>query len=389
MNGGATAPDSLSSAEALLANSNENSKGQKQYSRLCRYCGKSHWSDECLTYQIIKERNAKIKGSCYRCLKEGHMSKECKGNKSCVYCGEFNVHHRSLCSKNFKKKKSQSEASDKAEGGHAANMISEENVMVSSGEIFLMQTAKAEVRSHDKAGSTEIRALLDCGSQHTYITKKLADKLGLKKEMEEEIKVATFSSQDSKTMRMASTNLYLKLKNGQHMRLSASIVPLISGNIHRKQLAIKVVKNLDHLLCSVDLADTIPKENETTTVDLLIAIDFYLDIILSDKIEVQPGLYLLSSKLGWILSGRTEESTHQSENQVSMFVMTYGKNIPGTHTFQSIDSSLPTKTELEDFRKVESIGVLDKYDSTEDEQAMAKFKGTVQFRDGRYEVTWP
>ena len=387
--GGATAPNPLSSAEALLANPNENSKGQKQYSRSCRYCGKSHWSDECPTYQTIEERKAKIKGSCYRCLKEGHMSKECKGNKSCVYCGEFNVHHRSLCSKRFRKKKSQNEASDKAEGSHAANMISEENVMVSSGEIVLMQTAKAEVRSHDKAGSIEIRALLDCGSQRTYITKKLADKLGLKKEMEEEIKVATFGSQDSKTMRMASTNLYLRLKNGQYMRLSASIVPLISDNIHRKQLDVKVVKNLDHLLCSVDLADTIPKENETTTVDLLIGNDFYLDIILSHKIEVQPGLYLLSSKLGWILTGRTEESTHESENQVSMFVMTYGKNIPGTHTFQSIDSSLPTKPELEDFWKVESIGVLDKYDSTEDKQAMAKFKETVQFKDGRYEVTWP
>ena len=33
--GGATAPDSLSSAETLLANPNKNSKGQKQYSRLC------------------------------------------------------------------------------------------------------------------------------------------------------------------------------------------------------------------------------------------------------------------------------------------------------------------------------------------------------------------
>ena len=200
--------------------------------------------------------------------------------------------------KGLGKRSPQNEASDKAEGSHAANMISEENVMVSSGEIVLMQTAKAEVRSHDKTGSIEIRALLDCGSQRTYITKKLADKLGLKKEMEEEIKVATFGSQDSKTMRMASTNLYLRLKNGQYMRLSASIVPLISDNIHRKQLDVKVVKNLDHLLCSVDLADTILKENETTTVDLLIGNDFYLDIILSHKIEVQPGLYLLSSKLG-------------------------------------------------------------------------------------------
>jgi len=29
------------------------------------------------------------------------MFKDCKSNKTCVYCGEFNVYHRSLCPKRF------------------------------------------------------------------------------------------------------------------------------------------------------------------------------------------------------------------------------------------------------------------------------------------------
>ena len=54
-----------------------------------------------------------------------------------------------------------------------------------------------------------------------------------------------------------------------------------------------------HLVKSVDLADTITLETASSTVELLVGNDYYLDIILPKKIEVQPGLYLLFSKLEW------------------------------------------------------------------------------------------
>ena len=43
------------------------------------------------------------------------------------------------------------------------------------------------------------------------------------------------------------------------------------------------------------MADTIPSQTESSTVELLIGSDYYLDIIFSQKIEVQPGLNLLAS----------------------------------------------------------------------------------------------
>ena len=55
------------------------------------------------------------------------------------------------------------------------------------------------------------------------------------------------------------------------------------------------------------LADDIPIERETSSVELLIGNDYYLDIILPQKFEAQSGLYMLGSKLGWILSRRTSE----------------------------------------------------------------------------------
>jgi len=56
--------------------------------------------------------------------------------------------------------------------------------------------------------------------------------------------------------------------------------------------------HLEHLVKSVDLADTIPRENESSSVELLIGNDYYLDVVLSQRIELQPGLFLLGSKFG-------------------------------------------------------------------------------------------
>ena len=86
----------VTSGEALVANT----KSDRNYYNLCRYCEKEHWSDECPTYRTITERKRRIKGSCYRCLKVGHIVKDCKRSKRCVHCGETNSHHRSLCPKN-------------------------------------------------------------------------------------------------------------------------------------------------------------------------------------------------------------------------------------------------------------------------------------------------
>ena len=114
-------------------------------------------------------------------------------------------------------------------------------------------------------------------------------------------------------------------KNSNFLDIVANIVPVISGNVQRRSFKLHSSENLNYLAASLDLADTIPTENETSLVELLIGIGYYLDIILSQKIEVQHDLYLLGSKLGWILTGHTTE-TGYSPNETSMRILTYGTN---------------------------------------------------------------
>ncbi|XP_060557731.1 uncharacterized protein LOC132718121 [Ruditapes philippinarum] len=200
--------------------------------------------------------------------------------------------------------------------------------------MVLMQTARTEILNSHNDKRAKVRILLDCGSQRTYITEKLAEKLKLKKEKMEEIKLVTFGSKDVKTVHTHSTALQLKLK--KHMRN-----------------------------------------------------DFYLDIVLPQRIEIQSGLYLLASKLGWLLTGRTDENSVETGSETNLLILTYGDCQTTTKIFQSTDSSLLLKPELVDLWNTEAIGVVENKETSEDKEVMEGFKDTLKFENGRYYVTWP
>ncbi|KAH3770022.1 hypothetical protein DPMN_171301 [Dreissena polymorpha] len=105
--------------------------------------------------------------------------------------------------------------------------------------------------------------------------------------------------------------------------------------------------------------------------------------------EVSEGLYLLNSKLGWILSGRTK-SASESDEEENLLILTFGSQLYNTSVLQTVDSVVQTKVDLEDFWNLESIGVKNENEEVlDDEIVMKKFKDKVIFEDGRYQVTWP
>ena len=120
-----------------------------------------------------------------------------------------------------------------------------------------------------------VRILLDSGSQRTYVTENLAEKLHLQRESDEEIKIVTFGSDKPKTLKTVQTKLRMKLNNDQYIDITANIVPVISGTVQRKALTFSSSENLDHLIKSLDLADTIPLETESSQVELLVGNDYY------------------------------------------------------------------------------------------------------------------
>ena len=130
-----------------------------------------------------------------------------------------------------------------------------------------------------------------------------------------ELSLVTFGSKKSQKYRTLTTKVDITLKDGSICTITANVVPSITGNIQRGPINLSSVQEREHLVKQYALADTLPCERESSTIELLIGSDYYLDLILPQKVEVQPGLYLLASKLGWLLSGRTSQYTEDKPNR--------------------------------------------------------------------------
>ena len=381
----------VSSAEALMARSQgvNNHKDRTTLSTRCRFCDAYHWSDECPKYTTMESRKQRIKGCCYICLRDGHNASECfKRDSKCYYCRQINHHHRSLCPQKFGTTHRES-AKLADEIPIEDGLINTENSLISSGEMVLMQTAKADIKSTNNGYRHNIRLLLDSGSQRTYITESLAKKLDLKMGNTDEIMLVTFGSEKPKRIRSPTTKLDIVLKDGSILQINANVVPQIAGSIQRRPVDLKSFRNWDYLWGQFPLADDLPKETESSSVELLIGNDYYLDIILPQKIEVQASLYMLGSKFGWILSGRTSEIRNET-SEASMLIMTYGTEVrKETSMYTEVDRSLPLKPNFEDFWRLESIGISDSPVDSDNSMAFNKFNETLRYENGRYSVTWP
>jgi len=155
----------------------------------------------------------------------------------------------------------------------------------------------------------------------------------------------------------------------------------------RKPISFAQTEQIDHLLKSLDLGDTLPTARECSSVELLICNDNYLDIVLAHRIEVQPGMYLLnSSKLGWIISGRTN-NIDKSPSETIMLMLTYGTEVERSSVCTSEDSVKQRTSDVEDFWNLESIGVTaDPLHSDEDQRAIKTFKESIKLDGYRYQV---
>ncbi|XP_052083899.1 uncharacterized protein LOC127721229 [Mytilus californianus] len=72
----------------------------------------------------------------------------------------------------------------------------------------------------------------------------------------------------------------------------------------------------------IELADNILVEIESSSMDILIGNYYYLDLILLQRIEIQPELYLLASKLGWIITGRAKD-TSDCKDETGLLILSH------------------------------------------------------------------
>ena len=401
------------SAEELIAGTGSNAsylQNQQSSRKKCAYCQGNHWSDECRKYETIMQRKEKIKGKCYICFSPKHLLRACPSDRECVYCKRRHNHHRSLCPEKFRDHDNEAGVviteerpvtsingtSMQSHGNEAKTTLDEttkesvngqahsEDACLASGANVLLQTATIDIKNPQSNQTVTARILLEPGSHRPYITQKLANKLELKWLQKEIISVVTFGSTKPKQIESHVVEIELPLKDGTSFKLTANVIPEITGFIHRSPVRLGKTA---FLWKDLPLADSIPSEKEISAVEILISSDYYLELITYEKNELEPGLYLLGSKLGWILSGRFGKRAC-NESNASMLIFSCLNQTTLVPVLLSESSLALSDQNIDDFWHMENISIKDPLIDADDNKALQHFNDTVTFKDNRYHVTW-
>lgn len=329
---------------------------------VCVVCGASHRIYDCHAFKAksIQEKLADVKKYklCSNCLRQGHPLSECRMGP----CRECKGRHNTLL---HAPATSLTASTDNNEFDNSTLVTH-----CAQGLQVLLSTALIDVSNTLTKERIRVRALLDCGSQSSFISKSLKDKLALKSTPLDNIKVIGIGNSHSvNAIELCKTQLN-SVNTNFSVQLSCFVLKELTSELPRAHIDIQGLK----LPPNIILAD--PTFHQPSTVDILIGADLFWDIIGSKQHSLgknKPKLH--SSKLGWLVSGPI--NTHPIRStQCSHASLSQNLNI-------EVDKMLPIFWNLEE---IPIKSVMSKGDTYCEKHFLAN---TVRLHNGRFCVKLP
>ena len=300
--------ESLFSAFGLLSNTDK---------VVCVFCKKSHSSAKCRKVTNTRSRRDILikEKRCFVCLARGHRSQGCREKYSCNRCNKR--HHISICDEG--KQRSEVDTTSTNQISTDANSepksetkpcscsckesvptpVSSNCAQVSSRSV-LLQTATSEIFGSSCHNSVKTRLLFDTGSQRSYITTELKERLNLKCVRKENVVIKTFGNlNNAEIKRLEVVQFKVKhRKTSKYVLVEALCVPDICSPIANQKL--DCAKKLNEF-SDLEFADV--SEEFDLSIGVLVGIDFYFRFFTGKRRESKEGVVACESSLGWILSG--------------------------------------------------------------------------------------
>jgi hypothetical protein len=132
----------------------------------------------------------------------------------------------------------------------------------------------------------------------------------------------------------------------------------------------------------------LPTTTDFINIDLLVGSDHYNEFVLSNRLEIEPGLFCIDTSVGWIIQGRHPISTPCKITTSAFFTHTI-MDSNSSNFLSKCDDPLTDKFIPSFLWDLETIGVTDKTDNENDEKALKMFTDSIMFENNRYQVTWP
>lgn len=174
-------------------------KGEIQKGQ-CFYCNGNHATPNCMKVKDVATRKSLLRKNycCFICLRKGHIARCCQQFKRCKHCQ--GKHHHTICEKSTENTETQTENTS----------ITATSTGHKEATNVLLQTAQATVLNPENGKRATDRILLDSGSQRSYISEDIQQKLGLESEGKQRLNLNTFG--DTKFQRKDCDLVSLQLQ---------------------------------------------------------------------------------------------------------------------------------------------------------------------------------
>lgn len=333
----------------------------------CPLCNQPHSIRKCQLFlnQTPTERFQIIKTQhlCINCLGAGHSSASCPSKFKCQSCNR--AHHTLLHFECSPASTSQPSSSLVIQSGDPASTNYAGLVRGHPHKVVLLSTVLLDIFATDGRRHS-FRALLDSGSQASFITEKSADILMLNRRRSR-VNITTFAN-SAATPVCAVSNVVV-MPYGQQtpsIRMDTLIVPQITGQTPQVPVSPGQWKHIENL----KLAD--PLYHIPGAVDLLLGADILPSVLCDSLVSGQAGEpTALKTIFGWVLFGPS--TSEPSVSLTSLCVL----------ATNDLDGTLKKFWELEELPMVQHFSPDDKLS----EEIYATT--TTRLKSGRFMVTLP
>lgn len=369
------------SLEGINANKNENKNGQRTSrsvshhstsentpgnafssnsfnNKQCRYCkNTNHNLYNCLKFKNItpeeKKQFAVTNKLCFNCLGTKHSVDICTSEMNCRFCKKrhhsllhvdyqqdshaprFN-NNRNDYSQNNSSSFSRNRTFVSSQGnnlpensrvnqtqGHthpahnttSGHSISQALHMTNSSQVILATAMVTLTSSQGKP--LQAKALLDSGSQSSFITQEMAQRLG-QKTYANPIQISCISNNKTLSNKMINLSIQSNANRMKTFNISCSILEDITCSLPQIEIDMEKI----NLPPNIVLAD--PLFYKPSKIDLLLGADIFFDLVTPGTIKLGEGLpTLFNTFFGYVLGGKILDNSICSHlnltNKVSCF----------------------------------------------------------------------
>lgn len=326
----------------------------------CVFCKEAHYIYQCKQFAKLqyKDRHDFVQNNnlCFNCLIPNHSAVKCMRKTSCRVCHKK---HHSLLHPEKRDELVRENCHKDSNQNIASHFVHQ------PGQI-LLATALVDATSRQGQKYT-YRALIDQGSQATFVTEDLVQTLGLKKMRISGVVSGLNEGKQLHTKYMVEVQLQSRYYTNFTIRVKAYILKNITTYLPQQSITVSNWPELEE----ITLAD--PNYNTPNKVQILLGAEVYSQIIEAGLMKSPSGIIAQKTQLGWILSGDASRIPVKENKIISMHVCMCENDL------------------LRKFWEVENEVLTSERNLTKDEQRCEDIykKTTVRTDSGRYKVDLP